>query len=276
MKLVKSQRSQCFELTPLSVRVIRGLNGPGDHLSVKDLVANITKRKQIWNTMDAICHFLLSCDEDRAKYGLSCGPDRDPFIDVGKVHVFFSHCTVLNTEWSKFERTQWPAVLSTLDQGPCDEKTQSTSAVIYTDGGADDNGSAGCRAGAGIYFGPDDPRNASIPVPGEQTNNRGELTAILYALLNSQGNVTIRTDSQYSIHVITGKYKANVNLDLLQAIWQIKWNRERANDIIEMEWVKAHHIDEGNKEADRLASQAKRGRFTNETGVNDHVLRESC
>ena len=35
--------------------------------------------------------------------------------------------------------------------------------VVYTDGSSLGNGMMGARAGAGVYFGPGDPRRASVP-----------------------------------------------------------------------------------------------------------------
>ena len=55
--------------------------------------------------------------------------------------------------------------------------------TIYTDGACTGNGTENARAGYGVYFGKDDPRNVAAPLEGElQTNNRAELQAILVAL----------------------------------------------------------------------------------------------
>ncbi|KAJ6569129.1 hypothetical protein B0H19DRAFT_937847, partial [Mycena capillaripes] len=51
--------------------------------------------------------------------------------------------------------------------------------VVYTDGSAINNGRENSRAGAGIYFGEDDPRNRSIRIPESvgSSNNVGEMVA---------------------------------------------------------------------------------------------------
>lgn len=46
--------------------------------------------------------------------------------------------------------------------------------TVYTDGSCLEGGTVTARAGAGIWFGPNDPRNASLRVPGaKQTNQVG-------------------------------------------------------------------------------------------------------
>ena len=47
---------------------------------------------------------------------------------------------------------------------------------IYTDGACRGNGTPHARAGYGVYYGPNDPRNISERLSGAQTNNRAELT----------------------------------------------------------------------------------------------------
>lgn len=118
-------------------------------------------------------------------------------------------------------------------------------------------------------------RNVSEPLGGSrQTNQRAELTAILRALEISprHRNVTIFTDSKYSIDCVT--------------VWYINWRRNNwltsakkpveNKDIIEnilskieernafgvktlFEWVKGHANHPGNVEADKLAQDGARG-----------------
>ena len=55
--------------------------------------------------------------------------------------------------------------------------------IIYTDGACQGNGTANARAGVGVFYGKNDPRNISTYLRGKrQTNNRAELTAIKLAL----------------------------------------------------------------------------------------------
>ena len=96
------------------------------------------------------------------------------------------------------------------------------------------------------------------------SNNTGELTAILEALTmaidKNWQDVTIRSDSQWSINVITGKWKARSHKTLVNYIKSII----RAGSIkVRLSWIKAHAGHEGNERADRLAEEGKQslGRF---------------
>ncbi|KAF9780845.1 hypothetical protein BJ322DRAFT_1011739, partial [Thelephora terrestris] len=62
------------------------------------------------------------------------------------------------------------------------ETQATTELTVYTDGSCIGNGTAEARAGSGVWYAPQDPRNASIRVPGKaQSNQVGELLAILHA-----------------------------------------------------------------------------------------------
>jgi len=158
-------------------------------------------------------------------------------------------------------------------------RAKSTALKVYTDGSSLGNGRNGASAGVGVFFGVDDPRNISEPLPGpRQTNQRAELTAILRALqtIPKTQAVQIITDSQYSIKCLTEWYpgwerngwknskKEDVeNQDLVKEILVLIRERSRlgtggATDFL---WVRGHDGDRGNEEADRLAvGGAGRGR----------------
>ena len=77
------------------------------------------------------------------------------------------------------------------------------------------------RAGCGIFFGIDDDRNCSFTLFGrEQTNNRAELLAVITAMQVHDGNLEIRSDSEYVVRIATSRargetQKGNVdNADL--------------------------------------------------------------
>jgi ribonuclease HI len=58
--------------------------------------------------------------------------------------------------------------------------------VVYVDGACSHNGTPNARAGYGGYYGScSDPRNFALPVPPTeaQTNNRGELRAVIHAIV---------------------------------------------------------------------------------------------
>lgn len=86
------------------------------------------------------------------------------------------------------------------------------TAVVYTDGACIRNGTKYARAGVGVFWGADDPRNVSRRVHGSPTNNVAELEAIEEAVeqivAHREPNVEYRivSDSQYSIHALTTWY----------------------------------------------------------------------
>ncbi|KAG5486689.1 hypothetical protein LSCM1_07942 [Leishmania martiniquensis] len=85
-----------------------------------------------------------------------------------------------------------PATLSTVaSHAPATNaaaRSSDASEVVYVDGACSHNGTTQARAGYGGYYGsPSDPRNFSCPVPltEPQTNNRGELRAVIHAIVQS-------------------------------------------------------------------------------------------
>jgi ribonuclease HI len=82
---------------------------------------------------------------------------------------------------------------------------------VYTDGACSNNGRGNSKAGIGIFFSENDPRNVSRRLEGKQTNNTAELTAILeaYHIISNElecgEEYTLVTDSEYSLKCV-GKY----------------------------------------------------------------------
>lgn len=140
---------------------------------------------------------------------------------------------------------------------------------VYTDGSCIGNISEGRYAGIGIWFSDSDCRNSSIPVVGENaTNQYAELSAILYALkfCKNSPDLTIKTDSQYSINCVTKWYVAwesnswkrpNGNkvlyVDQIQECLSILRLRDSKGYKTEIVHVKGHSGEEGNEGADKLA-----------------------
>ena len=145
---------------------------------------------------------------------------------------------------------------------------------VYIDGACSNNGKPNAKAGYGVFFKHNDPRNEYKMVNGKQSNNTGELTAFIRSieiLENEKDIVHIYTDSEYVIKCATtygSKLEKNnwksskenktiPNLELLKkayCLFKTKTN------------FKLHHIEAhtdnddihslGNKEADKLACMA--------------------
>ena len=162
---------------------------------------------------------------------------------------------------------KWPV----YDLDLLDEET-----VAWTDGSGLDNGKPHAKAGLGVFFGVNSTSNVSQPLlPDEkQTNNRGEMKAILVALrlcepdLEAGRPVRIVTDSGYSIGCFghagrkcrarswrNSKNKPAANVDLIKLA--LEWRRTYGN-LFTLQHVYSHTDGTdansvGNDHADRLA-----------------------
>lgn len=149
-----------------------------------------------------------------------------------------------------------------------------TDYYVFTDGACSGNGRSTAKAGIGVFFGEDDPRNISRRVEGKQTNNTAELTAMIEAINSvihditvGQKHVTICTDSVYVMRSATtfGKKCAQKqwqddipNKHLVQQLYHLY---ETHRDHIRLLHVMAHTgqtdaLSIGNEHADRLANLA--------------------
>lgn len=78
--------------------------------------------------------------------------------------------------------------------------------VIYTDGACSNNGRSGAKAGLGVWWGHDDPRNVSEPLAGRATNNRAEILAAVRGINQA-------ADQNYdSVTVCSDRYLKNQNI----------------------------------------------------------------
>ncbi len=83
------------------------------------------------------------------------------------------------------------------------------------------------------------------------TNNIMELKAIIEGckVIEDNSSVIVISDSQYALNVLSGKYKAKANLELIKE--HLLNNVHRLN--IKYVWVKGHSGEELNEMADQLA-----------------------
>ena len=146
--------------------------------------------------------------------------------------------------------------------------------IVYTDGSSIYKCDGSRVGGLGIWFGRNDKRNVSMPIMHPNpTNQVSELIAIKYALILCQycQDLTIKSDSQYSINCITKwsqKWKSNgwknskgaevSNMDIIKEILNLVEIRTSNNRQIQFIHVYGHSGEEGNEEADSLANRASR------------------
>ncbi len=169
------------------------------------------------------------------------------------------------------------SIVGQLEEEEYESETEEEEPIyVYTDGACSNNGKKNARAGFGVYFGKDDPRNVSEAYNGPQTNNVAELLAIIKALtilrqeIDNGEKIIIYSDSTYSIRCCTeyGEKMEKKN-------WMKKKGVEIPNaKIVKVAYqfckgkknIKFRHIDAhtglqdrhsiGNENADRLANLA--------------------
>ena len=148
-------------------------------------------------------------------------------------------------------------------------KTSKPDIIVYTDGACTGNGKKNAKAGIGVYFGENDPRNVSKRITGKQTNNTAELKAVITAInilkeeIKLNKNILIFTDSKYVILCCTsygqkqdviGWKKQIKNYNLVKKIYEYFKN----NKNIKIKHIRAHtglkdEHSKGNDMADKLA-----------------------
>ncbi|RHZ81409.1 hypothetical protein Glove_120g71 [Diversispora epigaea] len=155
-----------------------------------------------------------------------------------------------------------------IDETSSLEDSDVTKLIVWTDGCSLNNGRRGARAGVGVFWSVNDPRNLSEKLPGpRQTNNRAEIMAIIRALETCPSdNVTleIKTDSVYVMKAYKSwipnwekngwknKAKKDVeNKDLFTRM--IRLIRARPGKVL-ISHVPGHKGIAGNEAADRLAN----------------------
>ncbi|KAJ7269356.1 ribonuclease H-like domain-containing protein [Mycena haematopus] len=153
---------------------------------------------------------------------------------------------------------------------PVEVDDESGWDVVYSDGACKGNGQLGSYAGIGVWWGEGDDRNIAERCPGDQTNNRAELIAILRVFETTEPSkkpLLIKTDSTYSIKCFTEwlpKWRQNgfltstkepvKNLALIKYISAHLDDRARRGQKVRLQYVKGHAGITGNEGADAQAN----------------------
>ncbi|TFK26659.1 ribonuclease H-like protein, partial [Coprinopsis marcescibilis] len=143
--------------------------------------------------------------------------------------------------------------------------------IVYTDGASKDNGKPSAVAGVGVWWGRGDPRNIAERCPGDQTNNRAELIAILRVLEETpvtKKPLLIRTDSRYCMQCLedwmpnwirnnwmNSSKEPVKNAGIIRLISAHLDLRGQRGQQIRFDHVKGHSGDVGNDGADYQANQ---------------------
>ena len=146
--------------------------------------------------------------------------------------------------------------------------------TVYTDGACLNNGKTNARCGSSVWFGPNDPRNMAIRVPGdEQSNQIGELAAVIAAVnaTPTYQPLKIISDSKYVINGLTTHLESWEN-DGWIGVKNAPFFKKAAHLLkrrtakTTFRWTKGHNGTQGNEESDRLA---KRGANKTQPDVLD-------
>lgn len=135
--------------------------------------------------------------------------------------------------------------------------------TVYTDGSCLNGGTQNAGTGSRVWFGPNDPKNAAIRVPGQNHSNQiGEVVGALRAIQKTPAfsPLDLLSDSMYVIKALTMflakweecGYIGVANKEIFKAI--VALLRERGAPT-RFKWVKGHSGILGNEEADKLAGE---------------------
>src|SRR5439155_17037893 len=119
---------------------------------------------------------------------------------------------------------------------------------------------------------------ADVPSPwllfghlSSTSNNRAEALGILAALewIPSSSRLALFSDSELSVRILQGRYKARANPDIWSVIFRVK---EEKRVFVAPEWLRGHAGDPRNELADRLS---KLGAFNGAVDSMDLQLAEA-
>ncbi|KAF6747298.1 ribonuclease H-like domain-containing protein, partial [Ephemerocybe angulata] len=132
---------------------------------------------------------------------------------------------------------------------------------VYADGSCLNNGTKWARAGSGAYAGPSSSLNFALRVPDAQTNNRGEVYAILQTISRAPPHKTLHifSDSEYAMDTLVQRGPDNdargwdiTNGDLFRDIVKLIQSRPAPLKLIQ---VKGHSGLAMHDNADALAKE---------------------
>lgn len=183
------------------------------------------------------------------------------FGSIEEAQAFITGIPVTNTRFNHDEAYPYMDGINDLDTIINRLKSVNDNEItVHTDGscvGQQQNDKSLRRAGSGIYF-PKINLKIGLKVPGDQTNNRGELFPAVwvfetFASINHPcvRKIVLHSDSNYFLENLDSN---NVkNLDLWTRLHAAMRKLKTDNVTIELIKDKAHSGVEGNEIADKIA-----------------------
>lgn len=169
-------------------------------------------------------------------------------------------CSTLDVQLAKtMSSVQTPAEAARALYGAAYIRTEGRQ--VYTDGSCFHNGMPDARAGSGVFWEHNAGKNISLRVPGPepQSNNCGEILAIVVALQQADPyeSLVVFSDSQHAIRHACYWAVSNAaegwrcpNGDMLKDMVLLLRGRVATTTFV---WVETHSGNEWGDEADRLA-----------------------
>ena len=124
---------------------------------------------------------------------------------------------------------------------------------LYTDGGYSIPADLGAFAYVILQDGKEIKRYAQKIA--HETNNRAEIKAIMEGVrvLPDKSHITVYSDSRYAIGVLSGRYNAKANTDL---VYEYKKMVRTRGFKVEYRWVRGHNGNKWNELCDTLCNEA--------------------
>lgn len=147
----------------------------------------------------------------------------------------------------------------TAELGP---PTDAAEYLAYTDGACFGNPSGPGGWAAAMFVVGDEREWKLWGHLSSTSNNRAEALGVLGALewLPPGSRLTIRSDSELTVRIFKGEYKARANPDVWDAI---RTTRAQKRLSVSAEWLRGHAGDPGNELADQLS---KLGAYNGDVG----------
>lgn len=182
-------------------------------------------------------HIVILLIQNHETIGLPCHSKTDRELLFGDrfrtlaIHTYEIHRVIEKLDSKEKEQPKHFIAYTDGSNNNLDPKRPAGAAYVILDG----NGKELHRASKGLLG---------------KTNNFVEMLAIISAInwVPLGASVTVHSDSQYAIGVLSGQMKAKKNLNLIERYKQVSDGKD-----VSFEWVRGHNGDYWNEVCDQMA-----------------------